>query len=53
MQSGKSPAPDGLPIEFFKKFSTKIAPLLLNMLNESLISGILPPSLRQASVSLI
>ena len=53
MQSGKSPGPGGLPIEFFKKFSTKIAPLLLNMLNESLISGILPPSLRQASISLI
>ena len=35
MQSGKSPGPDGLPIEFFKKFSTKITPLLLNMLNDS------------------
>ncbi len=53
MQSGKCPGPDGLPTEFFKAFADKLSPLLLNMFNESLQSGILPQTLRQATISLI
>ncbi len=29
MQSGKAPGPDGYPVEFNKRFSSKLAPLLL------------------------
>lgn len=36
MQNGKCPGPDGFPIEFFKAFTDKLSPLLLNMFNESL-----------------
>ena len=53
MQSGKCPGPDGFPAEFIKTFADKLSPLLLNMFNESLQSGILPPTLRQATISLI
>ena len=53
MQSNKSPGPDGFPTEFYKKFSEKLAPLLLEMYNESLANGSLPPTLTQATISLI
>ena len=53
MQSGKCPGPDGYPIEFYKKFSDQLAPLLLEMLNESFTNSCLPPTLRQTSISLI
>lgn len=36
MQSNKAPGPDGFTVEFLKKFSDKLAPLLLQMYNESL-----------------
>ena len=39
MQSNKAPGPDGFPIEFFKTFIGKLAPLLLSVFNESLDSG--------------
>lgn len=53
MQSRKCPGPDGFPVEFYKAFSEKLTPLLLNMYNESFESGLLPITLRQASISLI
>lgn len=53
MQNGKCLGLDGFPAEFFKTFSDKLSPLLLNMFNESYSSGILPHSLRQAIISLI
>lgn len=53
MQSNKAPGPDGFTVEFFKKFSDKLAPLLLQMYNESLENGLLPPTLTQASISLL
>lgn len=53
MNSGKSPGPDGFLVEFYKQFSTKLAPLLLHMYNDCFEQGILPPSRRQATISLI
>uniref|UniRef100_A0A3Q1EXS2 Reverse transcriptase domain-containing protein n=1 Tax=Acanthochromis polyacanthus TaxID=80966 RepID=A0A3Q1EXS2_9TELE len=53
MQSSKCPGPDGFPVEFYKKFIHKLAPLLLNMFTHSFEIGSLPPSLLQASISLI
>lgn len=53
MQGGKSPGPDGFPVEFFYIFKDSLAPLLRNMFIESLNAKSLPPTLRQATVSLL
>jgi len=53
MQSGKSPGPDGFPNEFFKKFSNQLAPLLLSVFEESLVTNSLPLTMRQAVISLL
>lgn len=53
MQCNKAPGPDGFPLDFYKKFSTQIAPLLFDMYNESFQQGCLPASLNQASISLL
>lgn len=53
MNNGKSPGPDGYPVEFYKKFSDQLAPLLLEMFNHSYSLGSLPPTLTQAAISLI
>ena len=52
-QSGKCPGPDGLPAEFYKTFSVQLAPISLKMFNESMQNGNLPPTLRQATISLL
>lgn len=53
MQSSKAPGPDGFPIEFYKKFASLLGPLLVAVYNESFDTGTLPPTLTQASISLI
>lgn len=53
MQNSKCPGPDGYSIEFYKVFIEQIAPLLLNVYNEALTTGLLPPTLYEASISLI
>lgn len=53
MNTGKARGPDGLPIELYKRFSDKLLPHLLEMYNESYKKGILPPSLRLATISLL
>ncbi|KAF0035372.1 hypothetical protein F2P81_013130 [Scophthalmus maximus] len=53
MQSNKAPGPDGYPTEFFKKFCSKLASLLLDVYSESIDRGKLPPTLTQASISLL
>ena len=53
MQSNKAPGPDGFSVEFFKKFTNKLAPLLIAVYNESLERGSLPPTLTQASIALL
>uniref|UniRef100_A0A0S7EYH1 LIN1 n=2 Tax=Poeciliopsis prolifica TaxID=188132 RepID=A0A0S7EYH1_9TELE len=53
LQSHKAPGPDGFPVEFYKKFIGKLAPLLLAMFNESLECKTLPPTLTQATIVLL
>lgn len=53
LQSGKSPGPDGFSTEFFKKFSEELSPLLLLVYQESLANNSLPPTTRQAVISLL
>lgn len=53
MQSGKAPGPDGFPIEFYKKFSALLSPLLVAVYNEAFEKGFLPLTLSQASISLL
>uniref|UniRef100_A0A3B3B502 Reverse transcriptase domain-containing protein n=1 Tax=Oryzias melastigma TaxID=30732 RepID=A0A3B3B502_ORYME len=53
MSSGKAPGPDGLPIELYKKFAVKLLPHLLATLQESYETGVLPPSLRSAVITLL
>lgn len=53
MQSGKSPGPDGFSTKFFKKFSDQLSPLLLLVFEESSITNSLPPTMRQAVISLL
>lgn len=52
-QSGKSPGPDGYPSEFLKTFSESLAPLLLSIFKELFSSNSLPPTMREATISLI
>ena len=53
MQNGKSPGPVGFPIDFYKKCSHQLDPLLLNMFHYSLSEGKLPDSLSEASITLL
>ncbi|XP_055011901.1 myotubularin-related protein 5-like [Boleophthalmus pectinirostris] len=53
MKSGKAPGPDGYPIEFFKTFASKLAPLLLKVFRESLDNKVLPTTMTQATISLL
>lgn len=53
MKSGKAPGPDGFPIEFFKKFSFKLSPLLKNVYSEILERATLPPTMTQANISVL
>lgn len=53
LQTNKCPGPDGFPVEFYKTFSAKLLPMLLNMYNESFKSGSLSKTLREASITLL
>lgn len=53
LKNGKSPGPDGLCNEFYKKFSSLLTPYLLNMFNMALEDGALPQTLNEATVTLI
>lgn len=46
-------APDGLGSEFYKEFQSILLQPMLNICNHSFQSGTLPPSLREAHISLI
>ena len=51
--TGKSPGSDGLPAEFFSTFWHVLGEDLVEVLNASLITGRLPPSQRQALITLL
>ena len=51
--NNKAAGPDGFSIQFFKKCSSKLSPLLLRMLNHSMLNSRLPPTLYKANISLI
>lgn len=53
MHSGRAPGPDGFPAEYYKIFSSRLVPILKSMYDESLETGCLPPTLTQATISLI
>lgn len=51
--AGKSPGPDGLPIEFYRMYGNLLAPILASLYLHCLKSGELPPSMYHAHVVLI
>ena len=53
MQCARCPGPDGYPIEFYRTFFPLLAPLLVDMYNESYTKHTLPSTLTQATISLI
>lgn len=53
MKGGKTPGPDGTPIELYKMFHHKLIHPLLEMDQESLEHGALPPSLNTVVITLL
>uniref|UniRef100_H2MR45 Reverse transcriptase domain-containing protein n=1 Tax=Oryzias latipes TaxID=8090 RepID=H2MR45_ORYLA len=54
MHSGKSPGPDGFPVEWFKAFKDRIVPYLLRTYNYSFNTAHrLPETMTQANICLI
>ena len=53
LKKNKSPGLNGLTSEFYQIFWTKLEPIYLNMLEESLLKGMLPVSTKRAVISLI
>lgn len=53
MKGGKTPGPDGIPIDIYKTFKGMLLAPLLEMCEESLEKGELPSTLRTALITLI
>ena len=53
MPNNKAPGADGFPKEFFIAFWDELKVPLLQVYNESLSTGILPPSLREGAITLL
>lgn len=53
LKNGKSAGPDGLPIDIYKLFKNKLVGPLKEMYAESFQNGYLPPTLRNALITLI
>ena len=53
LQSNKSPGPDGYSTEFYKTFSMTLAPVLVRLFNDAFLKGQLPPTLSEASITLL
>lgn len=53
LQSNKSPGPDGYTTEFYKTYSATLAPILVRVFNDALLKGLLPPTMSEASITLL
>lgn len=53
MKSGKTPGPDGLPAEFYKKFWAELAPHFEHVFEEIFNDGIMPNSMNDAVTILL
>lgn len=53
LKSGKAPGPDGFPIKFYKKFSAKVASILLEVYEECFNNEALPPTMTHAIISVL
>ena len=53
LQSGKAPGIDGLPADFFKSFWDILGQDLLEVVNDSIVTGGLPLSCRRAVITLL
>lgn len=53
LQSNKSPGPDGYTTEFFKTYSAALAPILVRVFNDARGKGLLPPTMSEASITLL
>ena len=53
LAKGKAPGSDGITIDFFKKFKTLLAPLLIQLYTQSYKTETLPPSTRASIISLL
>lgn len=53
MQNSKAPGPNTYTAEFYKSFRDQIFPIILQVFNEALAKGSLPPSFYEANISLI
>lgn len=53
MKNGKAPGPDGFVIEFYKKFSPKLSPILKEVFMEISEQKLLPPTMSQAVITVI
>lgn len=53
IKGGKTPGPDGIPVEIYKLYKQKLLLPLLEMFKESFNNGILPTTLRGALITLL
>ncbi len=53
LPSGKCPGLDGFGADFYQAFHHILTPLLLRMINDSVINKILPPSLYEANICVV
>ena len=53
LKSGRAPGLDGFTAEFYKTYVEEISPILLDMYREAIETGILPPTLNEALITVI
>lgn len=53
LKSGKAPGPDGFPSEWYREMGDSLIPMLQSTFNWVLKRNIIPPSWREAVISLI
>lgn len=53
MQTGKTPGPDGFPVEFYKTYAEQLAPRLQSLFAHSFQEGRLPDSMHEAIIVVI